>query len=143
MTAFTLGSFPHEVYSKLISKSPNFNGLSLQMGFLLKWKLIINYDEWLLLRLIKCILLSNWCWWCEISCDPCSFPNIPKSWILLMNWLEVMSVLIVRLVLTMLFHSWTVYFHVFVGLNLFLEEFMGISLTLTMKKIDTWLGFIT
>lgn len=50
-----------------------------------------------------------------------------------MNCLEVINVLIVILGLTMLFHSWNVYGHELFGLDLLIEEFMYVFLTLTLN----------
>ena len=51
-------SFYQEVLSKYISKTPNSKGFPILMGFLLNFKLMINY-YWL--WLIKCRMLVNWC----------------------------------------------------------------------------------
>ena len=114
------------------------------MGVLLNMKLMINYDELGLPMATLCLLLSNWCWSMGILFDPFPFQNFPKSWILLMNWLEVLNTLVVRLVLPMLFHSWTSYCHELLGLNLLLGRIHGwtLSLTLAMNCTCRWLGLL-
>ena len=59
--------------------------------------------------------------------------GFPKSFMLLMNLLEGIS--IVRLVLIMLLHSWTTYCNALLDVYLFLEEFSNVSLPLTLTVI--------